>query len=175
MKWLGIAIAVVVALVGIMALIGAMMPQNHEASRSAVISVPPDSVWRIITDFTAAPQWRKDLTSVERLPDQQGRPAWREHGRNGDIAYEAVEWVPPSRFQSRISDTKLAFGGSWTFDLVPESAGRATRVTITERGEVYNPIFRFLSRFVFGYTATLDAYLGALEQRANPGVGDATK
>jgi hypothetical protein len=33
---------------------------------------------------------------------------------------------------------------------------------ITENGEVYNPIFRFVSRFIMGHTATLDAYLKSL-------------
>ena len=37
-------------------------------------------------------------------------------------------------------------------------------VRITEDGEVYNPIFRFVSRFVFGQTRMLDAYLRALGQ-----------
>jgi hypothetical protein len=30
---------------------------------------------------------------------------------------------------------------------------------ITEDGEVYNPVFRFVSRFVMGHTATMDKYL----------------
>ena len=33
---------------------------------------------------------------------------------------------------------------------------------ITEDGEVYNPVFRFVSRAVMGHTAMLDAYLKAL-------------
>lgn len=38
-------------------------------------------------------------------------------------------------------------------------------VTVTERGFVRNPIFRFLARFVFGYSSTLDAYLKALGKK----------
>jgi hypothetical protein len=38
-------------------------------------------------------------------------------------------------------------------------------VTITERGVVYNPIFRFVSRFLMGYTATMKTYLNALARR----------
>jgi hypothetical protein len=38
-------------------------------------------------------------------------------------------------------------------------------VTITERGLVGNPIFRFVSRFVIGQTATMDSYLRALGKR----------
>jgi hypothetical protein len=53
--------------------------------------------------------------------------------------------------------------GTWTFEFVPEGDG--TRLTITERGEVYNPIFRFMSRFVFGHTATMDAFVENLGKR----------
>ncbi|HMA23731.1 MAG TPA: hypothetical protein VKP00_07045, partial [Gemmatimonadaceae bacterium] len=41
----------------------------------------------------------------------------------------------------------------------------ASRVTIVERGSVYNPLFRFVSRFFMGHTATIDAYLRALGKR----------
>jgi hypothetical protein len=64
---------------------------------------------------------------------------------------------------TRIADPDQPFGGTWTFELT--RAGAGTRVTITERGEVYNPIFRFLSRFVFGHTATLESCLLALERK----------
>ena len=57
----------------------------------------------------------------------------------------------------------LLFGGTWTYELTP--VGRATLLRITERGEVYNPVFRVMSRFVFGHTATIDAYLAALGAR----------
>jgi hypothetical protein len=41
----------------------------------------------------------------------------------------------------------------------------AVGVTITEDGEVSNALFRFMSRYVFGHTATLDAYLASLARR----------
>jgi hypothetical protein len=53
--------------------------------------------------------------------------------------------------------------GTWTFEFVPDGGG--TRLTITERGEVYNPNFRFMSRFVFGHTATMDAFFESLGKR----------
>ena len=43
---------------------------------------------------------------------------------------------------------------------------------ITEDGEIYNPIFRVMARFVFGYEGTIAAYLASLQrhlqQTANP-------
>ncbi len=38
-------------------------------------------------------------------------------------------------------------------------------VTITENGEIYNPFFRFMARFVFGYTVTMETYLKALGKK----------
>ncbi len=41
--------------------------------------------------------------------------------------------------------------GSHHRDNAAERACRITSLRVTERGEVYNPGFRFLSRFVFGH------------------------
>lgn len=70
---------------------------------------------------------------------------------------------PPRLLVTRIADSDLPFGGSWTFELEPE--GAATRLTITENGEVYNPFFRFMARFVFGHEGTARAYLEDLRRR----------
>ena len=63
----------------------------------------------------------------------------------------------------RIDDPGQPFGGTWTYALTPNGTG--TSLTITEDGEVYNPIFRFMSHFFFSQTATIDAYLAALQRR----------
>jgi hypothetical protein len=67
------------------------------------------------------------------------------------------------RFRTRIADKNLPFGGTWTIDVAPQASGSS--VTITEQGEVYNPVFRFVSRFVMGQSATVDAYLKALHKK----------
>lgn len=58
---------------------------------------------------------------------------------------------------TRIEGKNLPFGGEWIFELSPAPEG--CRLNITERGEIYNPVFRFISRFVLGYNGTLDNYL----------------
>ena len=64
---------------------------------------------------------------------------------------------------TRIVDRDLGYFGAWTYELAPVDGG--TRVQITESGEVPNVLFRFLSRFVFGHTGTMDTYLRALGQK----------
>jgi hypothetical protein len=77
--------------------------------------------------------------------------------------YEAIESTAPRRLVVRIADPTLPFGGTWTYDITP--AGQSCSLTITEDGEVYNPLFRFVSRFIIGQTATLDAYIKALNAK----------
>jgi hypothetical protein len=97
---------------------------------------------------------------VELLPPENGRARFRLHDRSGAIVMEVVEATPPLRRVTRIADPDQPFGGTWTWELA--SDGDRTRVTITERGEIYNPLFRFMARYVFGYTGTMDSALAAL-------------
>ncbi len=39
------------------------------------------------------------------------------------------------------------------------NASEVDLVQRTEQGEIYNPVFRFVSRFILGYTRTIDTYL----------------
>jgi len=43
-----------------------------------------------------------------------------------------------------------------------ETTAEGTLLTITEDDEVYNPIYRFVSRFIIGHTQTIDSYLNDL-------------
>lgn len=105
----------------------------------------------------------RDVTSVEMLPADSGYVAWREHGKNDVISFVIESAEPPRRLVTRIADKGLPFGGSWEY--LVTSDGARSRVQITEHGEVYNPVFRFVSRFIMGYGATASAYLKALGAR----------
>jgi hypothetical protein len=80
------------------------------------------------------------------------------------IDYAVDEDVPGQKLVTRILNTDLGYGGKWTYEFIPEGGG-GTRVKITEDGEVSNVLFRFMSRYVFGHTATIDTYLTSLAKR----------
>jgi uncharacterized protein YndB with AHSA1/START domain len=160
MKGVLIGLGALAAVAAIVTIVGALLPAGHVAVRRARYHRRPEELFAVITDFAAAPAWRKDVKQVELLPPREGRTTFCEHGAHGKITFEVDELAPPARLVVRIADPGLPFGGSWT-TLVEAAPGGAT-VTITERGEVKNPVFRFLSRFVFSQHATLDAYLEAL-------------
>jgi hypothetical protein len=155
------------AVVAFVLIVGALLPKAHEASRSIVLSRAPREVYQTIRDFDAAPTWRRDLQRVELLGETDGRLRFREHGSDGAVTYEVVDDQPGRLLVTRIVDRDLGYSGSWTYALTSE--GEGTRVTITERGEVSNLLFRFLSRFVFGHTRTIDTYLSSLSEHLRAG------
>lgn len=177
----GVVIGVLVLLVAVVALIGMMLPQDHVAARMVRVRQTPEQVFAIISDVEKVPTWRADVTRVEILPSENGHMMFREHGSDA-ITYRVEVSEPPRRRVVRIADTNLPYGGTWTYDVTPVAAdgaagaragvdaGPLTQITITERGEVYNPIFRFMSRFVFSHHATIDAYLTALGKKVGESV-----
>ena len=160
LKWLLLVVLALVAVVVVIAAIGYLLPQAHVAARTAHYRHAPDAVFDVISRVGDGASWRPDLKRVELLPPEHGRVRFREVGGSGAITFEVAETSRPTKMVTRIADPDQPFGGTWTFELTPDGAG--TRLTITEHGEIYNPIFRTLARFVFGYTSTLDAYLAAL-------------
>lgn len=145
------------AVIALTAAIGATLPVRHTASREAVYPASRDSLYALITDVGRYTSWRSGLERVEERPSVAGKARWLEVSGDGAILFEAVEAVPGVRRVTRIADPELPFGGTWTFEL--EDAGEGTRLRITEDGEVYNPIFRFLSRFVFGHDGGIERFL----------------
>ena len=164
MKWAFIVAGSLVAIVLLVTIVGATLPRDHTAAMSARIPAAPESVWAALTTPAEFPQWRSDVKRVELLPATSSGPSWREHGGNGAITYVVEAYERPRRLVARIADQGLPFGGSWEYRIEPDGAA-ASRVTIIERGAVYNPIFRFVSRFVMGHTKTIDSYLRALARR----------
>ena len=158
-----IVVCLVVGLVviaGVIALIGSRLPKAHTASRSVVLHQSRQQVYKVVRDFPAAATWRSDVKRIEITSQPGDRVRFREHGKNGDVNYELFEDLPGERMVTRILDTDLGYSGKWTYAFAEENG--ATRVTITEDGEVANVIFRFMSRYIFGHTATLDSYLTSL-------------
>lgn len=161
-----VALAIIVGLAGVMWVVGMMLPVGHVASGTRVLPRPADAVYRLVSSVEEYPRWWPDVSHVEVLArDDQGRVTFRQHSSDGPIVMQVVEQTPPTRFVTRIADAEQPFGGTWTFDVEPQ--GESARLTITERGEVYNPLFRFLSRFVFGHTGTIESFLSAALRATN--------
>lgn len=145
-----------VVIVAILAM-GARLPVAHVASVSAAYGRPPEEVWDALTAYQQFPAWRSGVDRVEQRTFPDGSSGWIEDGATGPMPLAVEVAEPPRRLRLRIASDELPFGGTWTYELTPDGAG--TRVRITEDGRITNLFFRFMARFVFGYTATMEAYL----------------
>ena len=163
MRWILVVLAVLALLVAIVFVGGMLLPVDHVAAVRARIPAPPDSIYPVIEDVGSGATWRSDIDSVRILSGDAAPLRWEESGRYGVIRYVRDEQRRPTHLVHRIDGTEQGFGGSWTWrlDALPDG----TMVTITEAGEVYSPLFRFLSRFVFGHYGTMEARLRDLGRR----------
>jgi uncharacterized protein YndB with AHSA1/START domain len=129
MKWIAIVVVGLAMLVAAIAVVGSMLPRAHSASRTLRVRRPAADVWPVITETAVA----------------------------SSVPVDVLENDPPHRLVTRVTAAERNFGGTWTIVLKPNAEG--SDVTITEDGWVANPIFRFVSRYVMGHHATMDALL----------------
>ncbi|HEY2432402.1 MAG TPA: SRPBCC family protein [Vicinamibacterales bacterium] len=167
MRWIWYVVAVLAGTAALVALVGALLPRRHSVSRTARVPLPPDALYGLLSDVSRFRSWRRDVASLERLPDKDGMPAWIEETGGMKIPMRFERMERPSLLVARIDTDRLPFGGAWTYRIA--AAGAGSDLTITEDGEVSNVVFRFMSRFVFGHYATLDAYLAHLRVAADGG------
>ena len=168
MKLILLIVVFVFIIVGVVLIIGALLPKNHVVSRQVILHRSPDETYRTMRDFSAAPSWRPDVERVEMIATADNHVQFREHAKHGAVTYDLIEDQPGEKMVTRIADLNLGYSGSWTFTLTKEAAD--TRVQITEAGEVSNILFRFMSRFVFGQSTTIEKYLVALGKKSGEDV-----
>lgn len=161
MYWI-LGIVGVLVLAGIIIfVIGSFLPEGHVASKTLTLRQPPETVWQVISDFANQPKWNPEMKSVERLPDRNGHAVWQEEMSGMKIPLETLETEAPKKLVRRIASEDLGFGGDWEYIITPTIEG-GSQLTITERGKVPNALFRFMSKYVFGHTATMEKYMTAL-------------
>ena len=153
-----ITVPILVVLIG-----GMMLPVNHIASVEKTLPADAAKVWSLLTDIESQPKWRTDLKSIKVVSNDP--VSWVETSSFGEIPMKVERMEPHQALVTRINSTELPFGGTWTFKLEPQ--GSNTKLTITEDGEVRQPVFRFLSKYVFGHTKTLNTYISHLETFLN--------
>ena len=163
MKWILLILAAFVIAGLVIAIIGAMLPREHEVTREARFKCAPSVLFAVVRDFAGYPAWSAGVQAVEILPPVNGRASHRVTSRDGRITYLVIEDRPAEKLVLEIADENLPYGGTWTFAFTPDGSG--TRLQITENGFVKNPVFRFLARFVFGYTGSIESCLRDLKRK----------
>jgi hypothetical protein len=162
MFWILMVMGLLVAIVLALVVGGLVTPREHVATRSQTYRATPAQVWAAVRDVASYASWREDMIDVEMVQGSGDAPAvqWREISSGGTVTFGITEEEPPVRMVARVLDDDLPWGGTWTWEVSPAPEG--ARLTITERGYVNNPIFRFIGTHFIGFNKTIDSYLRAL-------------
>ena len=170
MYWILFVMGAMVAVVLALLVGGLVTPRKHVASRSILLRVAPELVWSTVHDVARYAEWRHEIEDSSVVDAEQPQLRWREISTRGSVTFGVIVDQPPHRLAARILDDDLPYAGEWTWQVDVVADG--TRVTITERGEIGNPIIRFFGAHLTGYTRSIDMYLNGLarhlgDQRAN--------
>jgi hypothetical protein len=153
-----------VALIVIVVVIGYWLPVKHRASRQAILPASATAAYAIVADLPHHAEWRKSVQRIELIPSVDGKVQFKEVGAHDAITFAIDEDIPGRRRVTRIADKSLAFGGTWTYEFADKPSGGST-LRITEDGEVYNPVFRVMSRTVFPTHKTIETFLADLSAK----------
>lgn len=158
LKWLGGVVLALVGFVGGLYAIGGMEPAEHVVSRKATFSKPPAVLWALLSDPTQQTKWRRDVLKVEPVTLPSGAQGFEEQWRNGVKLLTEISVIEPGRkLQSRVVNGDLPFGGTTTYEFL--AVGEGTELRVTERGFIRSPFMRFFTKYVFGYSSSVDGVL----------------
>ncbi len=160
MKWIIIIVVLLVIFIGIVYLMGSLMPVKHQSFVESRLSTTPEQLWKILTNPGEYKNWRRGIKELKVTDDNH----WSELNTHGDTINYRADWVDPNKkLMTVITNNNLPYGGHWEFAITKQDDGCLLR--ITENGEVYNPVFRFMSKYIFGHDATLKGYMTDLQAK----------
>ena len=158
-------------LLAIVALV-ALTPHDHKVELVVTWpSTPPARIWQLLTQHADERRWLTFFASVERQPDEQGRPVWTYRDATGAFSATmmTILAVPEQRYERILlrepGAGRDAWDVRWVIEL--ESTGSGTRMRFTEYGWTGGFVF-FLQQRIVGsphrfpeqYVRSMGAALG---------------
>jgi len=159
--WVMIAVVGLGAVTVGLAIWGARLPETHTVTISRAVPLPIGQVWSVLIDFAGQASWRPDFVSAERQDDFQGRAVWREvYKGSQETLIQTIAREKPIRLVRRLEDVRGTSKALWSYELTDH--GGVTQLTVTETGNIRNPIARWGLRYMVGQAAYLESYMDAL-------------
>jgi len=168
-EWLAVLLALLAVFafwVTLAFIIGLVLPRKQLVVRTMTLNRKPGIVWQELLNFGGLPAAiLASLGTVERLPDREGRPAWRFTFTSGwQSTCDASEAITDRRLV--IQTPHVWLGRGWSEWDIEEHQG-GSRVTAQVGQDIANPLYRFVRRSVsfasrLGLERGLEANLRAL-------------
>ena len=169
-RWTGAIFFALAFLFLVLTGIGTSLPIDHHATCSVPFDGPPEYLFAAIADDGTSTRWRPDITSAVLVSGKGPTAVWREtDGYGHAVTYRTTALVAGTKLARTIDYVPgMPYAGTWTFNVSRDefsprnnSAG-GSYLTIDEDGQIYNPFFRFLARYVVGYSQGIETYLNDL-------------
>lgn len=165
MLWLWIPLGIVLLLILTPFVAGRFMARDFSAAGETVVPRPIDEVWNAMQDPARFPISARMTRASERLPDADGRPAWREDIGSSKIDYRLVESAPPARRVIEGRDAVVPMSMRSTYELTAVDGGTRVKAQTSvhlDDGTWHVPVFRFLLTVTGGVQSGLNQYLQSL-------------
>jgi uncharacterized protein YndB with AHSA1/START domain len=163
MMWALITVVGLIALIALIVLVGYLMPVRYEGRAVVEYDRSVQQVWHALQDVETHPMTGWAMKSVEALPADEGRPAWREDMGHGEvITVRTSTYEPPGRMVRDMSAGAVKMSSRWDYTLEPAGPGcrvSLSGVTDIERGTWHTPIFRLMMVVGGGVKKGLDTQL----------------
>jgi hypothetical protein len=146
MKWILLVAGIFALFILVVLILGLLQPVKHSVSRSVHLNQKPETVFAVLDNSADLPNWSSGIAKVERLPDRDGKPAFRYQLKWGgmQMIMTQLEHTPPTRLVTAMSKDGGPVFGNWTYQIDSDAGG--CHVALTEDGEIKNPFFRLLAR-----------------------------
>ena len=157
MRFLTISAAVIIALIGVIWLIGMMLPATRMGRVEGRINAQPAAILATIRAVEDQPQWRADVAGVARTAE-----GWTETTMRGQVTSFTPEELTVQRIRLRFA-SQAGFGGTWEANLRAEEG--KTIIAIEEKVTISSPLGRIFSRLFFDPQKFATTYLAELTSR----------
>jgi hypothetical protein len=167
-RWLAptigaIAMSSAVGLVAVYAW-GMSVPEHYAATVVAQVPGDPVTVFAALSDPERRPQWAPGVARIGQVSDDLlGRPVWRELDPTNDrFEFSVVSAEFPVWCTTTTKPEEIGVAATWTWTVAP--AGTGTAVTLSEEGEISNPLFRGIWALRYGAYQQVEQDLAALSR-----------
>src|SRR5205085_241578 len=146
-RWPWIVLAVLALLLVAPFVVGSFLPERYEGHVCLTLRQAPEEVWAALSDYEKHPVTGSMRQKTEKLPDENGLPAWVEDLGSTRITVTTTEATPPRRLRRHFADASLPMTSDVDLRLEPDGAGcrvSASAVTTIRPGTWHVPLFRLI-------------------------------
>lgn len=157
MIWIIVGLAVTLLLLPLLA--GFMMSPRQQVTRVELVKASAEEVWEALSNLQLQTQWRKGISSVQMLDDDEGL-RWVETPESGrPVTIRKLKANQPQELVLEMQSGSLKGSRQARLSAVPGG----TRVTFTEVQEARSPLARLAVRRQGGLDGRMDRFIQELK------------